>query len=161
MSDGVQTKKVVSVSEMARMCGLSRSRFYQLIGSAFPQPSRDAETGRPYFDEKQQATCLEVRRRNCGVDGRAVLFYSQRHTPPVRSRRTSKPKVRSGKPAGRHTAILEGVRALGLASATDRQVEQAVRDRFPDGTADVEPGEVIRAVFVRLMRQNPADSVGR
>ena len=38
MSDEFQTKAAVSVAEMARMVGLSRSRFYQLIGTAFPQP---------------------------------------------------------------------------------------------------------------------------
>ena len=35
MSAQVQTKAAVSVAEMARMCGLSRSRFYALIGTAF------------------------------------------------------------------------------------------------------------------------------
>ena len=28
----VETKAAVTVAEMARMCGLSRARFYQLIG---------------------------------------------------------------------------------------------------------------------------------
>ena len=76
----------------------------------------------------------------------------------------SKPRTSmssSSKPAGPITVILDGVRALGLASATDRQVAQAIRELFPTGTANTEPGEVIRAVFVHLMRQNPADSVGR
>ena len=31
-----QTKAVVSVAEMARMVGLSRARFYQLVGTTFP-----------------------------------------------------------------------------------------------------------------------------
>ncbi len=33
---GDQTKTAVSVAEMARMVGLSRARFYQLIGSRLP-----------------------------------------------------------------------------------------------------------------------------
>ena len=32
----VETKAVVTVSEMARMCGLSRARFYQLDRDYFP-----------------------------------------------------------------------------------------------------------------------------
>ena len=161
MSEIVQTKKVVSVSEMARMVGLSRSRFYQLIGSAFPHPSRNSETGRPFYNADQQQTCLEVRRRNCGIDGRPILFYAQRPTPSVTLRKPRKTKPSSSKPVGRFSAILDGVKALGFASATERQVGQAVGELFPAGTADAEPGEVIRAVFVHLMRRNSADNVGR
>jgi len=161
MNETNLTKNVVSVSEMARTVGLSRSRFYQLIGSAFPHPSRDPQTGRPFYDEDQQQTCLEVRRRNCGIDGRQVLFYARRSSPSLTLRRPRKSKAKTEKPASQFAAVLEGVRALGLASATERQIEQAVRELFPAGTTDAEPGEVIRAVFVHLMRQNPADSVGR
>src|SRR6202521_3669747 len=73
----VETKTAVTVAEMARMCGLSRARFYQLIGSAFPWPVYNVATKRPFFDEEAQRICLEVRRRNCGVDGKAILFYSK------------------------------------------------------------------------------------
>lgn len=161
MIESIQTKKAVSVSEMARMVGLSRSRFYQLLGKAFPNPSRDPETGRPFYDEDQQQTCVEVRRRNCGIDGTPILFYAQRPTPSVSTRSRRKPKRESPKPAGHMAVILDGVRALGLATATDRQVGQACRELFPMGTADAESGEVIRAVFVRLMRRNSTDNVGR
>ena len=58
-----ELKVAVTVAEMARMLRLSRSRLYQLIGTAFPEPSRD-DRGRPYYDAEQQAICLEVRRRN-------------------------------------------------------------------------------------------------
>ena len=37
-------KSAVSVAEMARMVGLSRSRFYQLVGTAFPHPLYDVAT---------------------------------------------------------------------------------------------------------------------
>lgn len=74
-----ETKVAVSVAEMARMVGLSRARFYQLIqAGVFPAPERHAETGRPFYGEEAQRTCLEVRRRNCGVNGKLVLFYSRR-----------------------------------------------------------------------------------
>lgn len=155
------TKTVVSVSEMARMVGLSRSRFYQLLGAAFPHPQRDPETGRPFYDEDGQRTCLEVRRRNQGIDGQPILFYARRPTPPSRPRTNRLPKAASAKTTGPAAAVLEGVRALGLASVTAGQVQKAIREQFPDGTADVEQAEVVRSVFVSLMRQNPTDSVGR
>src|SRR3954452_20763250 len=78
MSEQKETKAAVTVAEMARMCGLSRSRFYQLIGTAFPEPERYPETGRPVYTEAQQEVCLEVRRRNLGIAGNPVLFYARR-----------------------------------------------------------------------------------
>jgi len=161
MNETIQTKKAVSISEMARMVGLSRSRFYQLQGTAFPHPVYDAQSRRPFYTADQQRTCLDVRHRNCGIDGTPILFYAQRSTPSVTLRRPRKAKPSSSKPSSRFAAVLDGVRSLGLASATDRQVGQAIRELFPTGTAEVEPGEVIRAVFVHLMRRNSADNVGR
>ena len=73
-----QPKAVVSVAEMSRMVGLSRARFYQLIGTTFPPPLYTEATRRPFYDEALQSVCLEVRRRNCGVDGKPVLFYARR-----------------------------------------------------------------------------------
>ena len=154
-------KAIISVSEMARMVGLSRSRFYQLQGTAFPHPVYNVDTRRPFYVEDQQAVCLEVRRRNCGIDGKPILFYARRPTPSVTARRPRNSKRESTKPAGHIAAILDGVRTLGLASATDRQVGQACRESFPAGTTDVNQSEVIRAVFIHLMRRNSADNVGR
>ena len=147
-----QLKAAVTIAEMARMCGLSRSRMYQLIGKAFPEPSRD-ESGRPYFDEEQQRTILEVRRRNCGIDGKPILFYAPRNSisGPTPKRR-SKPKPTTDK----HADILEGVRALGLTAATAAQVDQAIKESFPSGTDGVDQGEIIRAVFLSLKRQDTA-----
>ena len=79
MSVPIQTKTVVTVAEMARLVCLSRARFYQLVAAGtFPQPLYDVTTRRPHYVEKQQEVCLEVRRRNCGVDGKPVLFYARR-----------------------------------------------------------------------------------
>ena len=154
-----KTKAVVTVAEMARMLNLSRARFYQLIGSAFPPPSRDAETKRPFYTEEQQKVCLEVRRRNCGIDGKPILFYARRGGAPSSSTRKSiKPK---SKPNREHFAIIDAVRSLGLVNATAEQVGSAIRILFPGGLQSVDQAEVIRGIFVHLQRQNRADNVGR
>ena len=152
-----QFKSAVTVAEMARMVGLSRSRFYQLIGTAMPEPSRD-ERGRPFYSEDQQRTILDVRHRNCGVDGKPILFYAPRHSAP-----TPAPKRRS-KPQqvhGQHADIVDGVRGLGLTTATAAQVEAEIAQLFPNGTAGVVPGEVIKQVFLSIKRQNSGDKPGR
>lgn len=53
--NNVQTKAVVTVAEMARMCGLSRARFYQLQNAGvFPTPLYDVSTRRPFYVEEAQ-----------------------------------------------------------------------------------------------------------
>ena len=59
--------------------GLSRQRFYQLIGTTFPYPVYDLKSRRPFYTAELQAMILEVRRRNCGIDGKPVLFYARRN----------------------------------------------------------------------------------
>jgi hypothetical protein len=151
MSD--ETKTVVTVSEMARMCGLSRARFYQLQKAGiFPLPERDENTGRPFYSAELQKVCLEVRRRNCGVNGQAILFYARRVAPPQQRKQKSKaPKAKQ------HHELIEALQALGLPGVTAAQVSIAVKQVYPKGTADVDQAEVIRAVFLHLRR----DKVGR
>jgi hypothetical protein len=149
----VETKAVVTVAEMSRMIGLSRSRFYQLIGSTFPEPSRDAD-GRPYYTEEQQIVCLDVRRRNCGINGKPILFYA----PRAAIGPSSRPKPR---PVTKHAEIIEAVRTLGLTTITAAQVDHAIKVLFPSGTENIAQGEIIRSVFLSIKRQNSTDNVGR
>ena len=131
---------MVSIGEMARIVGLSRPRFYELIGTAFPWPLYDVQTRRPFYDEALQQVCLEVRQRNCGIDGRPALFYGKRANGS--SPRGAKTK---------HADLIEAIKGLGL-SATAAQVESAVKELFPDGTAQADQSEVIRSVFIHLKR---------
>ena len=155
----VQTKASVTVAEMARMLGLSRARFYQLIGTAFPHPLYDVTTRRPFYTEEQQQVCLEVRRRNCGIDGKSVLFYASRLPSGPRKPRPAKPKLEAkGKDV---SALVDGLNALGLTTATAAQVERTTRELFPHGTNGMDQSEVLRAVFLHLRRKNSGDNVGR
>ena len=159
MSVEKETKAAVTVAEMARMVGLSRSRFYQLIGTAFPQPERQPVTGRPMYTEAQQEVCLEVRRRNCGIDGKPILFYARRLGSAPPRPKAPKPKV---EPKGRDVSgLVDGLSALGLTTATGAQVERVTKELYPNGTTGIDQGEVLRAVFLHLRRQNSADNVVR
>src|SRR5258707_11185964 len=128
-----ETRAGVSVSEMARLVGLSRQRFHQLVqASVFPQPQRDEATGRPYYDEPTQERCLEVRRRNCGVNGQVVLFYGRRHSAAPAKPKAPKPKL---EPKGKDvSALVDGLNALGLPTATAAQVQRVTEELYPSGT---------------------------
>lgn len=145
------TKAVVTVAEMARMIGLSRARFYQLIGTAFPYPVYDVATRRPCYDEELQKTCFRVKQRNRGVDGKPVMFYARRAAPV-----TPRPATKSRTAAPKRDPLVDSIKALGLASVTPAEVQAAVAELFPQGFSGIDQGEVIRAVFLRLKRHAPA-----
>jgi hypothetical protein len=152
MNTSEQMKAGVSVAEMARLLGLSRSRFYQLQGSTFPVPVYAIASRRPFFTEAQQQVCLEVRRRNCGIDGKPVLFYARRqHSVPIRTpyRSANNGPRKNPDIAG----LLDGLNALGLTTATAARVQEVTTQLFPNGTGDIEQREVLRAVFLYLKRQ--------
>lgn len=155
-------KAAVSIKDMASACGLSRQRFGQLVkAGVFPAPLRDEGSGRPYYPPELQQVCLEVRRKNCGVNGRIVLFYSVR-TPAApkatRPRPAAKPKAPT---PDRHADLLDGLHGLGLTAATGGQVGEALAHLYPGGTDGVDPGQVLRAVFLYLRGKNSADKLGR
>lgn len=155
----VQTKAVVTVSEMARMCGLSRSRFYQLIeAGVFPQPVYSVANRRPIYLEDAQKVCLEVRHRNCGVNGQPVLFYARGHPLPTQSKPTPKTKPKPPK-TNNHADLIDGLAALGL-TTTAAEVETAIKSAYPSGVNGTDQGEVLRQVFLHLKRQNSSGSVG-
>jgi hypothetical protein len=155
------TKAVATVRDVARMVGLSPARFYQLQrAGVFPWPLYDTATHRPHYTEEQQRQCLEVRRRNCGINGRPVLFYARRVGGPVAGRPRSAKKWTTPA-ADLHNDLIEGLKALGLASITAEQVGPAVRALFPTGTTGTDPGEVLRSLFMHLRRQNSGDRHGR
>lgn len=166
------TKAIVSVAEMARMVGLSRARFYELIDDGiFPKPSRHEELKRPYYDKSQQEQCLSIRRTNCGANGKAVLFYSQRLDQLPVPRLPSRRRRQSGEDRGRATnrvprdPIVEGVCVglgqLGMVEVKPVAVLEALRQSYPDGWADKTSTELLMSVFRSLQRQNSPDILAK
>ena len=151
-------KAVVTVSEMARMVGLSRARFYQLQkAGVFPAPAYRG--GRPVYTEEQQQVCLEVRRKNRGINGEPVLFYARRRgVQPARHKKRADPLPAKNKDI---TPLLDGPNALGLTTATAAQVVEVTKQLFPQGTAGLDQADVLRAVFLHLKRQNQGGNEGR
>jgi hypothetical protein len=151
----------VSITQMAAMCSLSRARFYQLLGTTFPWPLYDVATRRPFYNDELQTVCLDVRKRNCGIDGKPLLFYSRRVPTTVTTKpQRSVAKRSPSKPTNQHGHLIAGLAALGL-DVSAAQVELAVSTLYPNGLADVAQGEALRSVFLHIKRQNAADNVGQ
>ena len=118
-------------------------------------PIYNAQTRRPYYTEEQQQLCLDVRAQHRGVNGQPIMFYTRRRKRAARQPRqgTSMAPTPVYTVANSRTTIREAVRSLGLARVTAVQVESAILELFPAGIAETDPAEVIRAVFLRLARQ--------
>jgi hypothetical protein len=166
----------VSVSGMARMVGLSRSRFHQLLQSGvFPKPAIDPASKRPFYDSEGQGVCLQVRQRNCGVNGKRILFYAK----PFGAHLASKPRplgAQSSSPARKKKAepkwtaatkpskldlLVEGLRNLGLPHVTSAEAAAAIHQVFPIDSQRPSDEEVLLKVFRHLVRQNSGGNHGR
>jgi hypothetical protein len=150
------TKFAVSVTEMAKMAGLSRARFYQLVKKgAFPMADKDQISGRSCYLAEKQQQILESRRKNCGIDGNPILFYSRRSD-------SGKPEIKSVSPKLQSKAItniLESLEALNVKISTEK-LQSLLIESYPQGIDQIDPGEVVRTLFLRIKRQNSTDNLG-
>jgi hypothetical protein len=166
MNKEVPLKEIVTVSEMSRMCRLSRARFYQLINEGvFPTPSRNVQTKRPFFNREQQEQCLEIRRSNRGANGKAVMFYGCRpqaapaHQPQrnrfLKQKQSDQKKTKDPL----ISEIRHGLFQLGVMSVSDTDIRHAVLRTYPDGCDGVKRADLLMAVFSDLNCRNSADKL--
>ena len=160
--NNVPVKEIVTVTEMAEMLCMSRSRLYQLIRQGILLPAVYSLVSRkPFYPRKIQSRNLEARRTNCGVNNQPVLFYARRVAPTVSKVRRSakrKPKTKQG---GGNSDLVQVLGQLGLDVSADA-VSSAVLSCYPNGVADIAEGEVIRTLFRFLKqskRQNTSNNV--
>jgi hypothetical protein len=123
----------------------------------FPAPAYQG--GRPVYTEEQQQVCLEVRRKNRGINGQPVLFYARRRPiAPSKRQKRADPLPAKNKDI---IALLDSLNSLGLATATAAQVVEVTKQLFPQGTTGLDQAEVLRAVFLHLKRRNQGGKEGR
>lgn len=138
-------KGFVSVTEMAEICQLSRSRFYTLMeAGVFPRPALHPSSKRPMYDLQLQRKCLEIRQTGIGADGRPVLFNRK----PRRIAR-ARPARKPAREKTCHSELLDALKGLGLAT-TEQAVAEASATLFPTGYAGLDLGDVVRQVFLHL-----------
>lgn len=159
MSENIVTKSAVSVTEMARMVGLSRARFYQLVRKGtFPAADQDTVTNRPCYLEEKQRQILEARRRNLGVDQKPILFYSRRRDLG----QAKKVVTRPAKPSkdNQYADLIDLLEQVNI-TVTAAQVEAAVRQEYPKGTDGIGTETVLTTLIGRFQRNNTPDKQGR
>jgi hypothetical protein len=144
----VSEKSFVTVSEMAELCQLSRSRFYDLLkAGVFPKPILHPSSKRPMFDRKLQEACLEIRQTGIGLNG-PILFNRK----PKKGGRPKAQRKAVESQQEDHGDLLDALKGLGL-TTTVQAVNEAVAALYPSGLAGVDQGDVIRRVFLHLQRK--------
>jgi len=138
MADNIVTKTIVSVTEMARMVGLSRARFYQLVRrGTFPAADHDIVSNRPF-------------------DGNAILFCSRRRDLG-QIKAPARPKKQ--KAASSQCAELIDFLEEAKITMTTAEVETIVKEAFPEGTDNTAFDTIIEAILER--RRRPKASCSR
>lgn len=150
-------KEAVGVGAMAAMMGISTQRLYQLIAGGYcPPPVYSIQTKRPLYTPELQQVCLDVKRRNFGINGKVIMFYSKRTISPAPSVKsvdtpvpTKKTKASRGSTRSQpgsdqaSTEYVELLRELGI-EVSGKQVSVALKNLFPDEIPD--QGEVVKAL---------------
>ncbi len=148
------TDKVMSVVSVAKQIGLSRQRFHQLVKEGvLPPPVYDIQTRKPHYTEEMLKVCLSVKEKNVGINGRVVMFYARRSgAAPKKQIHTARSTSRTRPP--KHNGLIDGLKGLGMTTVTEQDVAAALKELYPNGTAGVGEADVLRTVFVHLMRRH-------
>lgn len=152
-----QQKEAIGVGAMAAMMGISPQRLYQLIAGGYcPSPIYSIQTRRPLYTPELQKVCLDVKRRNFGINGKVIMFYSKRtvsaslsvkpvDTPtPIKKPKTSRHPTREQVSSDPDTTeYVELLRELGI-EVSGKQVSVALKNLFPDEIPD--QGTAVKAL---------------
>jgi hypothetical protein len=147
-----------SVVEVARLCGLSRARFYDLIGSGvMPPPVYSIETRRPIYTAQLAAWCVEVRETNIAIDGRYVLFQERRIAPTPAAAAPSATVQTRRQPAIDPITqeMIESLRSMGFTGPQD-QIVEAIRRRCPQGLTEASFERDLLGLYGDLRRPTSA-----
>ena len=150
--------EIVSINQMCSLMSISRSRYYQILSEGLIHPPVYSDSNRPYFTRELALQNLAVKRNNIGVNKKICIFYNCAPAISSAKNKTIK-KENKKKTTDNHTDIIEGLSCLGLDEIKSSQVESALKKLFPNGTENVEDGEILRQVFCLIKEQNTTDNV--
>ncbi len=147
-------KAAITVSQMAELCEISRSRWYELVDAkVFPAPVVLLPIKRPVYDRTLIEKCLQIKETGIGLSGSPVVF--NRKLKKVWSKKAKTQTPAKEKPLNPLIEpIFDSVKALGL-TTTPQAVTDAVAGLYPTGIAGQDQGDVIRKTFLYLQGKRP------
>ena len=136
---------VCSVTELAKMLGLSRARVYQLQKMGIlPKPLYCSRTRRPYYSLELQKECLDIRKTGIGHNGQPIIFNATRKDRSKKPQSSSDPMYKE---------LADILRQMG-SNVTRDKVKDAVKAIYPNGLdRQSDQGMVIRDLFIYLKQK--------
>lgn len=150
--------EIVSINQMCSLMSISRSRYYQILSEGLIHPPVYSDSNRPYFTRELALMNLAVKKNNIGVNGKICIFYNCAPSISL-AKNNNKKTEQKKKTTDKNSDIIEGLSCLGLDNIKPSQVEVALKKCFPNGTENVEDGEILRQVYCLIKEQNSADNV--
>lgn len=145
----------LSISQMAQLMNLSRSRIYQLIEQGILlKPVYLLNNKRPVFTKEMAIRNIEVKSKNQGINGEILLFYSGRKTNHAASKKKARKVTESVAKNNQYAELIDALESLGLNGVSPAQVDSAIRVCFPDTIPDPNDDETLATIFRYLKRQN-------
>ena len=152
--------EIVSINQLCSLMGISRSRYYQILSEGLILPPVYApDSKRPYFTRELAMKNLTVKKNNIGVNGKICIFYNSNRSPISSPKINTKNNEKKKNTTNKNTDLLDGLNALGLVNVKPTQVDDALNKCFPNGTDNVDEGEILRQVFCQISKQNSTDNV--
>jgi len=151
--------EIVSINQLCSLMNISRSRYYQILseGLILP-PIYSPNSKRPYFTREMAISNLEVKKNNIGINGNICIFYNCNRAS-YSSAKNNAAKKEKKTTTTKHTDLIEGLNCLGLSDIKPSQIDNVLKKCYPNGTGNIEEGEILRRVFCQIKAQNSEDNV--
>ena len=120
-SNSVYIPEYVSMTQMAKLLNLSRSRLYQLISEEILLPPiYSLNNKRPLYTSKMVRRNLEVKKNNVGINGQIIIFYSAKSKLVQTVKKTKK---KSQSENSKYEDLIDELEALGITDIKSSQIE--------------------------------------
>jgi len=129
--------EIISINQLCSLMSISRSRYYQILSEGLILPPILSDSKRPYFTRELALKNLAVKKNN------------------------NNKKENKKKTTNKYIDIIDGLSSLGIDEVSKSQIEDALKKCFPDGTNNVDEGEILRQVFCLISKQNTTDNQDR
>jgi len=153
--------EIISINQLCSLMSISRSRYYQILSEGLILPPILSDSKRPYFTRELALKNLAVKKNNIGVNGKICIFYNSNKSSNISAKNNNNKKENKKKTTNKYIDIIDGLSSLGIDEVSKSQIEDALKKCFPDGTNNVDEGEILRQVFCLISKQNTTDNQDR
>lgn len=147
MSKDSELKEVYSVTELAAILRLSRTRLYQLQSEGvFPLPVYCPYTKRPFYTVELLKQCLKIRQTGRGFNGRAIIFYQHRKKNIVQQRQNEDEKLEQF-----YVDVMRFLKKQLGENLSKSETKKIISALFPNGVTEYEVNDKVANSLIQYL----------